>query len=115
METVHNMFQELLLGLMAQAAPMAARATLKQLIIVNVYKTSAELAKVEPGTVQTALNLVDIEEMIKKCTPNEAVANDMRKHIHDTQAEGQVPVLMMARDGYSKLFGLMLLKEGERN
>lgn len=115
METVHNMFQELLLALMARTAPMAARATSKQIIMINVFKTSAELAKVEPGMVQTALKLVDIEEMIKKCTPNEAVANDMRKHIHETQAEGQVPVLMMSMDGYTKLYGLMRITEEDKN
>ena len=84
-----------------------------ELIIVQGFKTTAELPKAEPCDVQAKMALVEVDEVIKKCAPNEKVAEEMRTHIRHTREDGQVPVLMMARDGYSKLYGLMAIKEGE--
>lgn len=113
MEAVHNMFQMILLELVPKAMPLLAKATATELIIVQVSKTTAELPSVNAYEVRSRMQLVEVEEGIKKCAPNEKVAEEMRTHIRHTREDGQVPVLMMARDGYSKLYGLMAIKEGE--
>lgn len=115
METVHNMFQEILFGLIPQAAPLAAKATPSQILVVQLSKTTTELPTADSCTITTKMALASDDEVVKKCAPNEKIAEEMRTHFRRTREDGQVPVLMMARDGYSKLFGLMLLKEGERN